>query len=92
MNKLLLQWHDITILQICWDEIAHKDKAKLGIKVVSDLSALWDYCSLVQRLSRLNHSSPWKGSLGAQGGCSVKSGLTPADFVCRLCGLGLVQL
>lgn len=45
----------------------HKDTAKLGISVVSDLSALWDYSSLVQRLSRLNHSSPWKGCLGAQG-------------------------
>lgn len=45
----------------------HKDTAKLGISVVSDLSALWDYSSLVQRLSRLNHSSPWKGCLRAQG-------------------------
>lgn len=66
-----MQWHDIIIIQICWDEMAqmseHKDKAKLGISVVSDLTALWDYSSSVQRLSRLNHPSPWRAVWGLRG-------------------------
>jgi len=72
----------------------HKDKAKLGINVVSDptLSPLGGFkfgaeAEWVKSFWYLERLCVW-----GSGVCSVKSGVTTAEHLCRLCGLGLMQV